>query len=798
MIYRFSIFNFLFFAFITGCCIATLPEAKAQRPDDYEQTAYESDRLLAAARETRDQKEKIELATHSLTLARETKHSGGVLRASLLLGDLYLRMNRPDTALLFLLEAESKIGSVGSTPLQATVYRSLAALFMQQKLYPNARRYYKSLLALEPSDMSAMEGLAEAHLNDMQLDSANYLYAELLDHFSRTGNNPRLVQIYEKLADAYNQKGDIETSIRYYEKIEFLIEHFGSADEKALLYNNLGRQYTLKKDFKKALDYYNKAELQCKYGKCDFYDILYANIGVSLHNIGESKDGINYLLRALDTLRKKKDPAPLANLEQLTATVCLNSGDIYEAMHHNEAAIQYARKTKQKNTLANAYRTAADIYYELYDFEKAYDFYKKYLRQADTVRLEEQTKMRSLEAQRFNLSSAEGQIKYLITRENFKELELAQSQFERERLKLYAEKLELEQRNKDNQLAILSKDRLVKEAEARRLVLEKLQVEKDLRIAAQKLDAERKNALINDLQMREKAEKVQRTADSTTNAQNLEILRRDQNITRLNQEQQETFRRIAYTAGAVLLLILGLISISWWMARRAGRRLARQNYRIQEQNRQIDEERHKSEQLLLNILPDETAQELKATGTATPRHYTSATVLFTDFVNFTALSARLTPEQLITTLNEYFLAFDEIAERNRLEKIKTIGDAYMCVGGIPVPNESHPTDAVQAALEMVEWVKAYSRQSPHAIFKEMRIGIHTGQVVAGVVGKNKFAYDVWGDAVNIASRLEEYGESNRINISSTTFEAVRHRFACEQRGTIEVRSKGKIEMYFVS
>jgi class 3 adenylate cyclase len=781
--------------FIWG--LTALVPLTAQRFDDREQHVYEADQLLEEARKTQDHKERISFAMRSLTLAREIKHSGGVLRASLLLGDLYAQAQKPDTALQFLLEAESKINAVGSMPLQTAVYRSLADLFMQQQLFPNARRYYKSILLMEPSNLNIIETLGDASLHD-RLDSAEYYYSILTKHFSELGNNPRLVQIYHKLATAYEQQEKVSKTIEYYKKIEFLIEHFGSATEKALLYNNLGKQYTLKKDFVTAIVYFQKSELQCKDKLCDFQDILYANLGIALHNIGESKKGIVYLLRALEILKKQKDLAPLANLEQLLANVCLNSGDIYEALHHNESAIQYARKTKQKNTLANAYRTSAAIYYELYDFEKAYDFYNKSLLLTDSVALENQARVRTLETQRFNLSSAEGQIKYLITRENFKELELAQSQFERERLKLQNEKLELQQRDKDNQLAILSKDKQVKEAEARQLVLEKLQIEKDLRIAAQKWDAERKNALINDLQLREKADRMQRISDSTANAQNMEILRRDQNIAKLNSEQQRTFRRIAYIAGGVLLFILGLISVSWFMARRAGRRLARQNARIQQQNRQLDEERQKSELLLLNILPDETAQELKATGTATPRHYESATVVFTDFVNFTTLSAQLTPDQLINALNECFLAFDEIAERNRLEKIKTIGDAYMCVGGIPVPNTTHATDAVQAALEMVEWLQQYGQQNSAAIFKEMRIGIHTGQVVAGVVGKNKFAYDVWGDAVNLAARLEEYGDINRINISSTTYEAVRHRFACIRRGSFEVRNKGLIEMYFVS
>ncbi|HNE29093.1 MAG TPA: adenylate/guanylate cyclase domain-containing protein, partial [Saprospiraceae bacterium] len=132
-----------------------------------------------------------------------------------------------------------------------------------------------------------------------------------------------------------------------------------------------------------------------------------------------------------------------------------------------------------------------------------------------------------------------------------------------------------------------------------------------------------------------------------------------------------------------------------------------------------------------------------------------------------------------------------------LEKIKTIGDAYMCAGGLPVPNDTHAEDAVKAALEMLDWLDQRNRNNPRAIFRQMRIGIHTGPVIAGVVGKNKFAYDIWGDAVNLASRLEELGEPSRINISTATRDAVGHLFTTSYRGKKEVHNKGLVDMYFI-
>jgi class 3 adenylate cyclase len=285
--------------------------------------------------------------------------------------------------------------------------------------------------------------------------------------------------------------------------------------------------------------------------------------------------------------------------------------------------------------------------------------------------------------------------------------------------------------------------------------------------------------------------------DSTSRAQEVAILRKDKDIADLRLGQQDTFRQFVYGLGALLLVILGLLAIGWAFARRTNNRLNKQNRKIQAQNLEIAEERHKSDRLLRNVLPEEIAQELKTKGYATPRYYDSVTVVFTDFVNFTRLSANLAPEALVNELDECFLAFDEICEKHGLEKIKTIGDAYMCAGGIPIPNDTHPTDAVAAASEMLHWLQNRNHGNAKAIFQEMRIGVHTGPVVAGVIGKNKFAYDIWGDAVNLAARLEQHGESNKINISSQTADAIKHQYKVSHRGVKEVYNKDPMDMFFI-
>ncbi|HTF05122.1 MAG TPA: adenylate/guanylate cyclase domain-containing protein, partial [Bacteroidia bacterium] len=220
---------------------------------------------------------------------------------------------------------------------------------------------------------------------------------------------------------------------------------------------------------------------------------------------------------------------------------------------------------------------------------------------------------------------------------------------------------------------------------------------------------------------------------------------------------------------------------------------------VYRQRNRIASEKKRSDELLLNILPAETAEELKATGTAKTKNYDSVTVMFTDFKNFTKTAEQLSAEDLVALINLCYAEFDRIISRHRLEKIKTIGDSYMCAGGLPVANETHAEDAVAAALEMIVFIRKHNeeRKRNNLPFFDIRIGLHTGQVVAGIVGIKKFAYDIWGDTVNIASRMESSGEPDRINISESTYLLVKDKFHCEYRGKVQAKNKGEIDMYFV-
>jgi class 3 adenylate cyclase len=217
------------------------------------------------------------------------------------------------------------------------------------------------------------------------------------------------------------------------------------------------------------------------------------------------------------------------------------------------------------------------------------------------------------------------------------------------------------------------------------------------------------------------------------------------------------------------------------------------------QRNRIKKEKKRSDQLLLNILPIEVAEELKQKGSTTAKQFEEVTVMFTDFKNFTKISEKLSPSELVAEIDICFQTFDNIITRHNIEKIKTIGDSYMCAGGIPVQNKTNAVDVVFAAIEIQNYMSSYSKKKikeGKEIF-EIRIGIHTGPVVAGVVGIKKFAYDIWGDTVNIASRMESSGEASKINISGNTYNLVKDKCTCTYRGKIPAKNKGDIDMYFV-
>lgn len=260
------------------------------------------------------------------------------------------------------------------------------------------------------------------------------------------------------------------------------------------------------------------------------------------------------------------------------------------------------------------------------------------------------------------------------------------------------------------------------------------------------------------------------------------------------------------------VLLLGLVlSLQWYFLRRRYKSLLdRKTERIQSsakraltrsetQKNELSSEKDKAIALMRSILPLEVAEELINNHGVTPKAHRRVTVMFTDFINFTRISESMRPSKLVSELDFYFTQFDEILGRYNIEKIKTIGDAYMCAGGLPISNNSNPIDVVLAAFEIKQYMENLKkeRELEGLPFWDIRIGVHTGELTAGVVGKHRLAYDIWGDTVNIAHRMESSSEAGQINISGTTHTFVKEFFDCSYRGKIKAKHKGLVDMYYV-
>jgi adenylate cyclase len=255
---------------------------------------------------------------------------------------------------------------------------------------------------------------------------------------------------------------------------------------------------------------------------------------------------------------------------------------------------------------------------------------------------------------------------------------------------------------------------------------------------------------------------------------------------------------------AIIIYLLISSLIIWTLYDLLNLRFARKLYMLEQIiNKRTEDliiEKEKTEALLANVLPKNTATEIMEKGKATKIKYNFVTVLFSDIQGFTKIAEEMNPEILIDELDKFFFYFDSVVEKFGIEKIKTIGDAYMCAGGIPEKNRTNPVEIILAALEMKAYMNNLKETSELEGMKywDIRIGIHTGTVVAGVVGQKKLSYDIWGDTVNTASRMESSGEAGKINISGTTYEFVKEFFTCEYRGKMPVKYKGELEMYFVN
>jgi len=569
----------------------------------------------------------------------------------------------------------------------------------------------------------------------------------------------------------YMQANYLQT-LEYWEQSLVIFDSIGDRVGVANILSNEGAVYYNQGDDTKALELYlNSLKVSEEIGDTLRIVTALSNVGSVYSNKKATQDkALDYYLRALPLSEKIKDNDALG-------TICINIGEVY--FKKDTASLPRTLTKKhyskvEKDSLAQLYDSLALFY-----FEKARIAYEG---SADLPASLSWIGKVYARRKQFDKAIRFQQDAYLFATRLEAKLEQAQSKLSladtyyqkgdiREAIEAYqeTEKLATE----------LGGDNLELKNTFGGLALSYARL-KDYKNAYeyQTKFTEIKDKLF-DIDTEKKLSGLQFTFDLQKKQGQIDLLTKDKALQELDLQRQRLIKNA--TAGGLSVVCVFLVVVFF-------------------QKKKIAKEKQRSEELLLNILPSDTAEELKATGSAKAKSYDEVSVMFTDFKNFTQASEKLSAEELVEEINYCYSEFDRIISKYGIEKIKTIGDSYMCAAGLPVSNPNHAEDIVNAGIEMQEFIlkNKTERINKDQPYFELRLGIHSGPVVAGIVGIKKFAYDIWGDTVNTASRMESSGAVGKVNISGATYELIKDKFLCEHRGKIQAKNKGEIDMYFVN
>jgi adenylate cyclase len=547
----------------------------------------------------------------------------------------------------------------------------------------------------------------------------------------------------------YRHKSDYPRAFEYLNKSRKIFEEMGDKPGLANVIRNMGEVYRNLGDFPKALEYdFNALKMEEEGGNKKGSAVVMQNIGNVYYALGTFPKALEYYLDALKIQEEDKDENSIARTSGKVGMVYRSEVNYPKALEYFNKAINIAESTGNKSYIAEYTGAIGEVYAKQKDYLLAIKYYERSMKineeigekQGMAVNYEYMGRDFLLWSQDTVIPAGSIPVNKSVALRNAVD-------------------------NLQRGLAISIE---IRAPDIERRCYENL-------VTAYKLIGDYKRAL----ESSDNARAIRDSLFSKENNDKVAALGMQRAFDKKSADVQKTAalklqRVLGLTymgfAGIVLLLVFSFF---------------------------ITKERRKSEKLLLNILPEEVADELKHKGFSVARYFNEVTVLFTDFVDFTEASMRLTPQELVNELDACFKAFDVIMDKNKIEKIKTVGDAYLAVCGLPQPTHEHAVNVVSAALEIRDFMAKRKEKMGEKTFA-IRIGIHSGSVVAGIVGLKKFAYDIWGDTVNTAARMEQNSEPGKINISETTYDLVKDKFECECRGEIEAKNKGQLKMYFVS
>lgn len=598
-----------------------------------------------------------------------------------------------------------------------------------------------------------LDQIAKEHFG-VDLEKAIKFAQQGMELSEEIGDVNRMANALKNIGLGYYYKGDFAKVLEYWQASLEAYEKMGNDKGIANLQSNIGAVYYSKGDNTKAIDYYLQAIRIAEKAEDDFRRAtVLQNIGAVYQEIKEYDVAEKYLLEGL-TLWEEMD------YDKGAATTSLNLGELYFEQNKLTEALAYFRRSR-------------DIFEKLNDPSLPTALIK--IGKMDT-RLGRYSEAFSVLSQAYTMSEEQdAKVGMALAQNAIAELHLALKS-PTLAINAYEKAIELGTAigvNEDLQ-------------ESYRGITNAYSMLGDYQKAFEYQEKLLEtNSEIYNLDKQEKLASLQLVFDVEKREAQIDLLNADNEIKTQQIARERTFRNFLMATAGFLLLLIGGVTYLYQYSRKT--------------TKIIIQEKNKSDQLLRNILPHETAEELKKYGVVKAKKYDSATVIFTDFVNFTGESEKIEPEVLVHTIDYYFKHFDAIISKYKLEKIKTIGDAYMAAGGLPLKNAASAVDAVNAAAEIIQFTEETFKNPPEGInpFK-IRIGINSGPVVAGVVGTTKFQYDIWGDTVNVASRLESNSEPNQINVSHSVYEELKDKFNFIYRGALDVKNKGSIKMYFYS
>lgn len=748
-----------------------------------------------------------------------------------------------------ILELKSKLAFAKSDRNKAKIYVDLGNLYLDNKKADSAIAYSKlSLPIYERLNDTEQIGRTNLFIGSLLVEKMDLVNSEkyLLEgekYLNRTENFDKRALVYYLLATVNSVNKKNEVANNYCNQILNLYSQNKIKDKKVVLmaYQRLFQNNFLQES---AVDAYKSLNTYIEFTESNFPEYLYDAYffaGSFYLSNKDFKKSLDYYQKSLGIAKKNKNQQQVANSKMLIGNIYSETKQFETAKPFLNDAKNYFENHQLNDNLKLVYYYFSDIHYKQKEYTNALIYinkalklskeqdpmYRYFTHQKGLIDLKTliddeadfgQDIAKAQELQKLTIKQSENldyflNLKTVVPAEVFiQNYEILQEAYEK--LGDYKKSLFYLKKGKDkreetygldnmrslydiqSQTELASeRSRIKLEEENKRIQLQQeielkaLRFEYEKKQAAAKTEEERKRLLLeenakrNEIELSyayQKKEAEQKYMQEKKLA-NINQEKKDA-VAKADLESSKTQKNMWAVGAGLSLLLLGFAGFSYNQKRK--------------DNKKIAEEKQKSDDLLLNILPYEVAEELKEKGKTNAKHYDEVSVLFTDFVNFTANSERIGVQEVLNELNICFTEFDRIMEKYNLEKIKTIGDAYLAVSGLPVSNDQHAKNAVNASLEILSYIQHRKQENPNAL--DIRIGIHSGPVIAGIVGVKKFAYDIWGDTVNTAARMEQNSSLGKLNVSEATYQIIKDDFSFEYRGKIETKGKGAMEMYFVN